>query len=321
MAEDGGVIHHLCGAPIFSFFARRRAATALINGTVVVVEPPNPLQAGLRARASTFPTSCRVGGCASCKCRLVAGQVRELTETGYILSDEELDAGYILACQSLPRGDVHQDVDLSAPTRRQVRGRVVAQERLTHDITRLVIQLEEPAVQGRPIRRTRPRRVAGACTAASSFACRPRPDAKVVFFIRKVPDGRLTGPRRRPVAARPGRDSGGQLGDFHLRPAEARSWWPVAVGWRRSWLCLRRPWPPAPVVRSTCCSAPARRATSSAWRTSRLWWRSGARRFAPAGAVRGRCRRRLARRAGLDHRRLRLARGRRPMPTCAGRRP
>ena len=57
-----------------------------------------------------------------------------LTENlfGYILSDEELDQGYILACQSVPRGDVKIAVDLqSAAARRQVAGRIVAHTRAT----------------------------------------------------------------------------------------------------------------------------------------------------------------------------------------------
>lgn len=207
---------------MFSFFARRRAATALINGTAVVVEPRETLlQAALR-QGIDFPHSCRVGGCASCKCRLVAGQVRELTETGYILSDEELDAGYILACQSLPRGDVRIEVDLSrAQARRQVRGRVVAQERLTHDITRLVIQLEEslPYKAGQYAELGLDALPGHA--RSFSFACRPRPDAKVVFFIRKVPDGRLTGLVDGQSLLGLGATLEGPLGDFHLRPAEA----------------------------------------------------------------------------------------------------
>jgi alkane 1-monooxygenase len=58
-----------------------------------------------------------VGGCASCRCRLVEGRVRELTETAYLLSDQELDQGVILACQAVPRGDVRVEVELGRAPR------------------------------------------------------------------------------------------------------------------------------------------------------------------------------------------------------------
>lgn len=98
---------------MFSLFAKKGPTTATINGQAIPVEPKETLlQAALRAGID-FPHSCRVGGCAACKCQLVTGQVRELTETGYLLTDEELDQGYILACQSVPKSDIRVSVDLS----------------------------------------------------------------------------------------------------------------------------------------------------------------------------------------------------------------
>jgi alkane 1-monooxygenase len=61
-----------------------------------------------------FPNGCRVGACGACRCRVREGEVRELTESGYLLSAEELDQGVVLACQSVPRSDVHLEVDLAA---------------------------------------------------------------------------------------------------------------------------------------------------------------------------------------------------------------
>jgi len=61
-----------------------------------------------------FPHSCRAGGCGACKCRLLSGKVKELTDKSYLLSSEELQANYILACQSLPQSDVTVEVALEA---------------------------------------------------------------------------------------------------------------------------------------------------------------------------------------------------------------
>jgi ferredoxin len=104
------------------------AKTAQINDQLITVLPSETvLEAALRSGID-FPSSCRVGGCATCKCRLAAGEVKERTETGYLLSAEEIDAGYILACQSVPKTHVRIEVDLASQGERQARsGTVVGQ--------------------------------------------------------------------------------------------------------------------------------------------------------------------------------------------------
>jgi len=53
-----------------------------------------------------FPYSCQVGSCASCKCQLITGKIRELLDFAYVLDDQELDQGMILACQSTAMSDL-----------------------------------------------------------------------------------------------------------------------------------------------------------------------------------------------------------------------
>ena len=207
---------------MFSLFRKKTPVLARINGEPVAVQPGETLLHAALRHGIDFPHGCRVGGCASCKCRLVSGQVRELTETGYILSDEELDAGFILACQSEPRGEVEIEVDLAVQQARQrVRGRVVEQQPLTHDITRLVVQLE----QSLPYK-------AGQYADLSfdllpqharsfSFATRQQPDAQVSFFIRKVQGGVHTSAVHSRALVGESVTLEGPLGDFYLRPARA----------------------------------------------------------------------------------------------------
>jgi alkane 1-monooxygenase len=109
-----------------SFFQTRRPRTAHVNGRPIAVEPAETLlQAALR-QGLEFPHSCRVGGCGTCRCRLLEGRVRPLTESSYVLLDEELAQGYVLACQSVPLTDVRVDVDLSRqPERRRVTRRAM----------------------------------------------------------------------------------------------------------------------------------------------------------------------------------------------------
>lgn len=207
---------------MFSFFAKPKAVSAQVNDMAITVQPKETLlQAALR-QGIDFPHSCRVGGCATCKCRLLEGKVRELTETGYILSDAELDQGYILACQSVPRTDVRIQVDLSAATaRRRVRGRVLSREVLTHDIVRLRIQLDESLpYQAGQFAQLSFDSLPGVAR-SYSFATPMQPDAQVSFFVRKVPEGLFSSHVHAHAVVGEGVTVDGPQGDFHLRPADA----------------------------------------------------------------------------------------------------
>lgn len=201
--------------------------TATINTqTVMVVPKETLLQAALR-QGIDFPYSCRVGGCATCKCKLVEGKVKELTETGYILSDAELDEGYILACQAVPLTDVRVQVDLDAQAQtRVVLGRVVEQKKLTHDITRLVVQLDESLAykSGQfaeiSIDALRGDSLYGV-SRSYSFATSPQPDSRVVFFVRKVPGGVFSTLINDANVVGHQVKVEGPLGHFWLRPADA----------------------------------------------------------------------------------------------------
>lgn len=209
---------------MFSFFRKSATKTryADINGKRVEVMPKETLlHAALRENID-FPHSCRVGGCASCKCRLVKGKVKELTDIGYILSDEELDQGYILACQSVPAGDVAVEVDLSAQERRkQIPGRVVLQERLTDDITHLKLQLQDTldykagqyanlSIDSLP-----------AVNRSYSFATPPQPDSTLSFFVRKVPGGLFSTQINDQDLLGQTITVDGPAGEFWLRPSDA----------------------------------------------------------------------------------------------------
>ncbi len=55
------------------------------------------------------PFACRTGSCAECKCRLLEGKVKERLDSAYVLAEEELRSGYVLACQS----ELHSDVRIA----------------------------------------------------------------------------------------------------------------------------------------------------------------------------------------------------------------
>ena len=80
------------------------------------------LQAALR-HGIAWPHHCRVGGCGRCKCQVQQGKVRQLTESAYVLSVDELDQHYVLACQSMAKSplllrlpaDARAHADVPAP--------------------------------------------------------------------------------------------------------------------------------------------------------------------------------------------------------------
>ncbi|MBI5335967.1 MAG: 2Fe-2S iron-sulfur cluster binding domain-containing protein [Burkholderiales bacterium] len=207
---------------MFSFFSRKGPTTAYINSVAVTVNPNETLlQAALR-NGIDFPHSCRVGGCATCKCRLIEGQVKELTQTAYILSDEDLDQGCILACQSVPKTDVRIEVDLSRQAaKRRISGRVLGQDKLTHDIVRLRVQLDESL----PYKAGQYAEIALASQPdvkrSYSFATPPRADAQATFFVRKVPGGAFSSRIYDEALVGQGITIEGALGDFWLRPSPA----------------------------------------------------------------------------------------------------
>lgn len=111
-----------------------------VGGSETILE--KALKEGLN-----FPHDCTVGTCGSCRCKLLSGSVEAITPFGYTLSKEELDHGYILACQALPKGPVTVEVDLSAaalPPPVHTTGRIVDVRDLTHDIRKVTWEVGMP---------------------------------------------------------------------------------------------------------------------------------------------------------------------------------
>ena len=69
----------------------------------------NILDAALKNKAR-LPYACKGGVCCTCKAKLLHGEVVLLRNYG--LEPEEIDAGYILTCQAIPKTDtIHVDFD------------------------------------------------------------------------------------------------------------------------------------------------------------------------------------------------------------------
>lgn len=164
-----------------------------LGAEITVAAGRTLLQAALAA-GIPFPHNCRVGSCTTCKCRLVSGKIRALTDSAYVLSAADLKAGYILACQSALKTDVHVVLDrlgLVLPKPRVVAAVIRGTRFLTHDILELSVELDEPLtyIAGQYAQLG----VAGIEPARSySFARAPSDQQVLLFHVRLVPGGEMS---------------------------------------------------------------------------------------------------------------------------------
>jgi CDP-4-dehydro-6-deoxyglucose reductase len=102
------------------------------------------LQAATSAGVA-MPHDCQLGGCGTCRVKVVSGTY-EYDEFPFGISQEEADAGFVLACQARARSDMviaaaQAGADVSAPL--QVEARIVDISALGPDVRRLSIALPE----------------------------------------------------------------------------------------------------------------------------------------------------------------------------------
>lgn len=143
-----------------------------------------------------YPHDCTVGTCGSCRTKLLAGQVEAITPFGYTLSKDELDAGYILACQAIPKSDLLLEVDIgsdAAIAPMSCAARLVGIDDLTHDIKRLRFVADAP-VRYRAGQYLNLRWNGGEAHRSYSFAAAPTADGStdLTTFVRHVPGGQFT---------------------------------------------------------------------------------------------------------------------------------
>lgn len=100
---------------MFKFLSTKAAqpVTAQIDPDDVcfTVNPGQTLLQAALAGGMEFPHNCRVGSCGTCKCQLLEGKVKQLTDSSYILTAQELSLGFILACQSQPKTSIRVFID------------------------------------------------------------------------------------------------------------------------------------------------------------------------------------------------------------------
>lgn len=208
---------------IKSLFGKAEPKSVHIAGSDVrfAVEPGETVLERALKQGIAYPHDCTVGTCGACRTKLLSGAVDAITPFGYTLSREELDAGYILACQALPKADLEIAVDLQSTDMPHVVTPAVMHDAtaLTHDIMRVEWDVEPP-VRYRAGQYANIRWNGGALTRSYSFAAAPGKDgaSRVSTFIRHVPGGAFTDALFDGSAKAFTYELDGPHGQFWLRP-------------------------------------------------------------------------------------------------------
>jgi CDP-4-dehydro-6-deoxyglucose reductase/ferredoxin-NAD(P)+ reductase (naphthalene dioxygenase ferredoxin-specific) len=140
-----------------------------------------------------YPFGCQSGSCGACKSRLIAGQVELADYSKLALTNDERAGGLILACRAFPKSDCSvmflEDSEAHRHPVRTLAGRVVATERMTHDIllVRVGFEGDEPPLAF-SAGQFASLSFAGAPSRDYSMANRPG-EAVLEFHIRHVPNG------------------------------------------------------------------------------------------------------------------------------------
>lgn len=204
---------------MFGWGKRQDFTLAIDDGAPVTLAKNETVLNGALRHGIAFPHSCKVGGCGACKCQLVEGKVRELTDKSYLLSKEEMDAGYILGCQSIPQSNVVLHLPANPLANQKTTGTIVRQRPLTHDISEIVLQLDDP-LRYLPGQYASVRALYGDLPARCYSFAHAAPDEgtrQISFFVRRVPGGAMSS-WLLDAAARDQRvEINASLGEFHLR--------------------------------------------------------------------------------------------------------
>lgn len=166
-----------------------------------VEEDETVLDAAFRQGIS-LPHGCKEGQCASCKCTLREGEVELRKYSTFALNDMEREQGGILLCRSLALSDLEvelhnfdEELLAKAIAVRDFGGRIVAIERLTHDIRCVEIELDQPMKfwAGQYVDISVEAAGAETITRSFSMANPPSEAQRLRFIVKRYAAGRFSG--------------------------------------------------------------------------------------------------------------------------------
>lgn len=159
---------------------------------VFQVAPGETLLQGALRHDVALPHDCQLGGCGSCRLKLVEGSVA-YDEMPFGLTPEEEAAGYALACQARPQGDLvvstaRAEEACVDPTRHRA---VIRDLRaLCGDVIHLDLEIPEAEIDYRPGQYLK---IVGEDGLPRSFSMASRPaGARVDLHVRRIAGGAFT---------------------------------------------------------------------------------------------------------------------------------
>jgi p-cymene methyl-monooxygenase electron transfer component len=186
------------GMSVFSkLFAK--AAPKQVNvqpgGHHFAVAPGETLLERALKEGLNYPHDCTVGTCGTCRTKLVSGKVDAITPFSYTLSKAELEAGYILACQAVPKSDLVVEIEIGrddAAAAQTQPARLISADDLTHDIKRVCWEVARPVLY----RAGQYMNIRWGAAAHRSYSFATAPGAggrtELTTFVRHVPGGMFT---------------------------------------------------------------------------------------------------------------------------------
>jgi ferredoxin-NAD(P)+ reductase (naphthalene dioxygenase ferredoxin-specific) len=183
---------------------------------VIQVPPGANLLKALQDAQVPVSHSCMAGRCGTCRCRVLVGEVMEVSGEQHRPQDGA--HGSVLACQTYITEpctiEIAEPDEVVVHPARSVKATVTAIEDLTHDIKRLVLRPAKPVAfsPGQYVQlqftpgHARPYSMAGLPG-----------DALFEFHVRLVPDGRVTGYIANGLKVGDGVKLSGPLGSAYLR--------------------------------------------------------------------------------------------------------
>jgi CDP-4-dehydro-6-deoxyglucose reductase, E3 len=115
------------------------------SGRSFAVSPDQFILAAGISQGIGLPYGCKDGACGSCKCKKISGSVAHGPHQSKALSAEEEENGFVLTCCAKPLSDVvlesKQVTEAGAFPIKKMPSRVMALDKLSHDVMRVKLQL------------------------------------------------------------------------------------------------------------------------------------------------------------------------------------
>jgi len=114
--------------------------------TIVQVETGQTILEAALTQGVPYPYGCRFGNCGTCRSKLIEGTVEMAKYSDFALSTKERERGFVLACRASPTSDSkvawREPDEFAAHPYRELTCRVFRIEAVTHDIKRILLDIE-----------------------------------------------------------------------------------------------------------------------------------------------------------------------------------